>query len=58
MAVSRALAAGIVLGLAGWLLAAAPAQTAPVTSKCLAVARNLAPVVPVAYREAALEDNE
>ena len=39
-------------------LSAAPAAAAPVTSKCLAVARNLSSVVPVAYLPAALKQNE
>lgn len=34
------------------------ARAAPVTSKCLAVAQNLSPVMPVAYRKAALENNQ
>ena len=49
----------VLLLLGGLALANAKAvAAAPVTSKCLAVAQNLAPVMRVAYRSAALENNQ
>lgn len=51
---ARALIAFAVLLFAGTL----PAQAVPVTSRCLAIAQQLAPLMPVAYRPAALAANE
>ena len=48
--------AGIAAALA--LALAAPAQAVPTTSRCLAVAERLAPVMRVAYRPAALQATE
>jgi L-ascorbate metabolism protein UlaG (beta-lactamase superfamily) len=48
----------VLLFLAAMLTGFAAAVAAPVTSKCLAVAQDLPPVVPVAYRNAALENNQ
>lgn len=51
---------GIIVGILITFFLAAPRPTdaAPVTSRCLAVAEGLSSVVPVAYRKAALGQNE
>lgn len=49
--------AALLVGFALWMTPA-PAPAAPVTSKCLAVAENLAPVMRVTFRTAALANNQ
>ena len=48
----------VFLSLVAVLFAAAPASSAPFTSKCLAIAQNLAPVMRANYRVAQLASNQ